>query len=73
MKFRFSMKTVLQIGIKIIDIFQNIHEAGFIYNDLKLDNIMIGYPDRTELSQLRLIDFGFADKYKDKSGKHFSM
>lgn len=38
----FSFKTIFQIGIRLIDIFERIHEAGLTYNDLKLDNILIG-------------------------------
>ena len=38
----FSKKTIHQIGIRLVDIFKKIHETGFIYNDLKLDNLMIG-------------------------------
>lgn len=53
------------------------HNAGYIYNDLKLDNLMIGFGQK--LSQdnsifsdcsLHLVDFGFATKYLDSKGKH---
>ena len=35
----FTEKTVLQIGIQILESFRVIHEAGYIYKDLKLDNV----------------------------------
>ena len=38
----FSLKTVCQIGIKLIEILKQIHDLGYVYNDLKLDNIVIG-------------------------------
>ena len=38
----FTEKTVLQIGIQLLDSFRMIHEAGYTYNDLKLDNVLIG-------------------------------
>ena len=39
---KFSHKTIYQLGIRLIDIFERIHDAGLIYNDLKLDNILVG-------------------------------
>ena len=41
-KDAFSLKTVCQIGIKLIEIIKQIHDIGYVYNDLKLDNILIG-------------------------------
>jgi serine/threonine protein kinase len=38
----FSDKTILQIGICMIKNLQIIHAAGYTYNDLKLDNILVG-------------------------------
>lgn len=52
-----------------------IHEAGYIYNDLKLDNILVGecrdYPNykRTQ-HRIRIIDFGLAKTYIDENGEH---
>ena len=38
-----------------------VHEAGYIYNDLKPDNIMIGTADPSDnTSDIKLIDFGLA-------------
>ena len=55
-----------------------IHEAGYIYNDLKLDNIVLG--DDTSLPQakhslykVRLIDFGLSNKYIQQDGTHIPM
>ena len=55
-----------------------IHEAGYIYNDLKLDNILIGddmsLPHAVNsLYKIRLIDFGLAKKYLDENGHHVPM
>ena len=38
----FSLKTVCQIGIRLIEMFECIHDLGLVYNDLKLDNILVG-------------------------------
>ena len=52
-----------------------IHQAGYTYNDMKLDNIMVGFPKSIRghedfLHQIRMIDFGLAQKYITDSGKH---
>ena len=39
------------------------HSIGCIYNDLKLDNICVGYPDESEINVLKMIDFGLATSY----------
>lgn len=52
-----------------------IHKSGYVYNDLKLDNCVVG--DMIEplsssecLVDIRIIDFGLAKKYVDKNGNH---
>lgn len=69
----FSEKTVLQIGIQLIESFKIIHEAGYNYNDLKLDNVMIGdakeLPGHQDsLHKIKIIDFGLAKKYVEPNG-----
>lgn len=32
----------MSIGNQILDIFRDIHQAGYTYNDLKMDNILVG-------------------------------
>lgn len=63
---------------------QRIHKAGYVYNDLKLDNLLMNYRAadfnylRTtdnnifEEHSVNIIDFGFATRYLDKKTKvHF--
>lgn len=38
----FCFKTTAQIGIQLVNILEKIHEAGYVFNDLKPDNILIG-------------------------------
>ena len=61
---------------------EQIHEAGFIYNDLKLENILVGLaekiPSYSELKEatpfsscfqsctIKIIDFGFCTRYTDE-------
>ena len=55
-----------------------VHKSGYIFGDLKLDNILVGENDSLphgtenvfEDISLNLIDFGFARRYMDKDGKH---
>lgn len=42
-KHKFSQISIFSLGIRLIKIFEVIHSAGYVYNDLKLDNIMTGY------------------------------
>lgn len=56
----------------MLEIYEKIHSSGIIYNDLKLDNIVIGnYSDKEKnLKQIRLIDFGFATRFENDKGIH---
>ena len=58
-----------------------IHEAGFVYNDLKPENLLTEYRDKSTLKQLKisrsetddiylaLTDLGFITRYtQDKKG-----
>jgi len=68
-KSPFSLKTVLMLGIKMLDIIQYIHSLGIIHRDLKPDNFMIGI-GRNQ-TQLYLIDYGLSRKILcPKTGKH---
>ena len=43
------------------------HEIGYVHNDLKLENILIGKKDP---NTIYLIDFGLACKYLNEDGSH---
>lgn len=68
----FSLKTVLTIGICLIDLIKKFHDKGFIHNDIKPDNIMIGdyKTEFSEMNQLYIIDFGISSSYLDEQGSH---
>lgn len=42
------------------------HQLGFVHNDLKLDNILVGDKDR---HQIYLIDFGLSCKFYEEDGR----
>ena len=57
--------------MQVLDLLKCVHKSGFVYNDLKIDNIMIGMSRSTEVSSdIKLIDFGLAKPYLDPDGKH---
>ena len=68
----------MALGTQLINVLEQIHQAGYVYNDLKPDNIMIKVPENSSMSdisflkhEVNLIDFGFATKYLDKeTGLH---
>ena len=59
----------------MIEILKQIHDLGYVYNDLKLDNILIGdkVSSLESLHEIRLIDFGLATKYLDNNNDHVGL
>ena len=51
------------IGCEMTERLECLHKIGFIYRDLKPENILIG--NFTDYSELYLIDFGLAKRYKN--------
>lgn len=70
----FTKKTVYQIGIEITTLLEKLHNLGYVYNDLKPDNICVGNfkenGEDEQLHQINLIDFGLCRKYRTESGSH---
>ena len=72
---KFSLTTVYKIGIDILRCFKLIHQLGYLYIDLKENNVamlikQIAYLKK--LNNLILIDYGYCEKCnqdKDKSPK----
>ena len=57
----FSLKLVLQIGIKIISLLKTIHDKGLVHRDIKPDNFLLSI--NNENKDIYLIDFGFCKSY----------
>jgi serine/threonine protein kinase len=76
-KCNISNATILEIALGTLDMLESVHAAGYAYNDLKLDNIMVGFQNKLAKeykeenvladASLHLVDFGFATRYFDKS------
>lgn len=66
----FSMRTVCQIGIQLLQMLQQLHLIGKVYNDLKLDNILVSKESTDDQILIKLIDFGLATSFIDAQGMH---
>jgi len=59
--------------MRIIDKLEVLHESGYIFLDMKPNNILVGDTKDTELNKVRLIDFGISKPYQDKDGNHVKL
>ena len=76
-KHKLSKESVYSLGIQLLNIFEQIHAEGFVYNDLKLDNLMVEHDfDTSQLknervdifkkNSINIVDFGFASNFREK-------
>ena len=67
----FSLKTTIQIGIKIISLLETIHEKGLLHRDVKPDNFLFALNNNKEIY---IIDFGFCRSFiNHETNKHISI
>ena len=65
---KFSMKTVIMIGLQILDRIEFLHNNNILHRDIKPDNFLIGSKSKKNI--VYIIDFGLSKKYKNKGGEH---
>lgn len=63
----FSRTTAYLIFMQLIDRLKDLHSLGYVHNDIKLENIVIGYNDP---EKIYLIDFGLSQTYFNEDGEH---
>ena len=56
---QFSLKTVVQIGDQLIERLRSIHEAGYIYRDVKPQNFLVGFTPN-DRDMVYVLDFGLS-------------
>ena len=55
-----KLKTILQIGINILNILINIHDKGFVHRDIKPENFLLTI---SKPKKIYIIDFGISKPY----------
>lgn len=68
----FTLKTVLMLGVQILQVLENVHSRGVIHRDLKPENILMGIGDHA--NAVYLVDFGLGKLfYNTTSCQHIPM
>uniref|UniRef100_A0A669DF72 non-specific serine/threonine protein kinase n=1 Tax=Oreochromis niloticus TaxID=8128 RepID=A0A669DF72_ORENI len=57
---RFPRKLVLQLGLRLLDTLEYIHEHEYVHADVKASNLMLSHSDP---NQVYLVDYGLAYRY----------
>uniref|UniRef100_A0A673MAY9 non-specific serine/threonine protein kinase n=1 Tax=Sinocyclocheilus rhinocerous TaxID=307959 RepID=A0A673MAY9_9TELE len=57
---KFPRKLVLQLGLRLLDILEYIHDHEYVHADIKASNLLLSY---TNPNQVYLVDYGLAYRY----------
>ncbi|XP_075963967.1 serine/threonine-protein kinase VRK1 isoform X1 [Anarhichas minor] len=61
---RFPRKLVLQLGLRLLETLEYIHEHEYVHADIKASNLMLSHSDP---NQVYLVDYGLAYRYAPDS------
>jgi len=71
---KFCDKTVVIIGLQILNLIEKVHSLGIIHRDIKPGNFLMGLPGTIGERKVHLIDFGLAKFYWDhKNQQHYPL
>ncbi|KAK0406932.1 hypothetical protein QR680_018897 [Steinernema hermaphroditum] len=62
---KFSIHTIVNIGVQLIERIRHVHKSGIIHRDLKLENMVMGVQEKSHI--LHLIDYGLSRRLTDKT------
>lgn len=76
----FTNESIYSLGIQLLNMLEQIHTAGYVFNDLKLDNLMFDANiDSRKIKKsdddifinnnVNIIDFGFATRYLEEDNE----
>jgi len=64
-----DLPRMVRIAEQVLDRLEHLHSRGFVHQDLKPDNLLLGRGDKAGV--VYLIDFGLVRRYRDpKTGEH---
>ena len=62
----FPINTVLNLGLRIIDVLEYIHDKQYVHADIKGSNLLLGFGKGKEKeNEVWLVDFGLACRYSN--------
>jgi len=64
----FSLKTVMMLGIEIVQMLRSVHETGILHRDIKPANFVISRGDKGR--GIYILDFGLSVMYRKDDGSH---
>ena len=72
MEKKFTIKTVCMVGIQMLDRLEFIHSKNMIHRDIKPDNFVIGYENKSHI--IYILDFGLSKKFRSaKTHEHIKF